>query len=76
MHIFLWLLAFVGLVPAHIAGRKGENVFLWWLYGTILIFIALPHAIRLEPKPGSEEAWRRRIARLNMMSRSSGNRRI
>ena len=40
MHI-VFSLALVGLLPAYIASRKGENFALWWIYGAILIFVAL-----------------------------------
>jgi len=35
----------VGLIPAAIAKSKGRNPFLWWIYGTLIFIVTLPHAI-------------------------------
>ncbi|MET0605850.1 MAG: hypothetical protein ABWZ80_05300 [Beijerinckiaceae bacterium] len=64
MHI-VFSLALVGLLPAYIASRKGENFALWWIYGAILIFVALPHALLLEPAVGSEKSTCKNAALLN-----------
>lgn len=37
----------VGLVPAFVAKDKGKRFIFWWLYGAVLFFIALPHALIL-----------------------------
>lgn len=44
-----------GLLPAAIARWKGQNFFLWWLYGALLFFVALAHALLLSAvkRPGS-----------------------
>lgn len=39
---------FLGTIPAWIAERKGRSGFAWWLYGTTLFVVALPHALMLE----------------------------
>lgn len=39
----------ISLIPAVIAYRKGRNLFLWWLYGALLLLIAMIHAISLKP---------------------------
>jgi RNA polymerase subunit RPABC4/transcription elongation factor Spt4 len=39
----------IGLVPAAIANSKGRNFFLWWLYGSALFIVALPHALIIGP---------------------------
>lgn len=44
----LLLLAALGLLPAWLAGRKGEPFWTWWLYGALLFVVAVPHAIWLE----------------------------
>ena len=43
MAVFL-IAIFLGVIPAVIASKKGRSVFLWWLYGSALFIIALPHA--------------------------------
>lgn len=39
------LVIILGLVPAIIAKLKGRSFFLWWLYGSLVLIIALPHSI-------------------------------
>jgi hypothetical protein len=46
----VWL----GLVPAAIARKKGRPFLAWWVYGTLLFIIALPHALLMSPLAGSE----------------------
>jgi hypothetical protein len=43
------LAAFLGLIPATIAKRKGWSFFGWWCYGFLLWIVALPHALFLKP---------------------------
>jgi len=45
---FTGILPFLGMIPAWIAERKGRNGFGWWLYGTTLFVVALPHALMLQ----------------------------
>lgn len=40
----------LGLIPAIIALRKGRSFWTWWVYGAVLFFIALPHAILIEKR--------------------------
>jgi hypothetical protein len=42
--------AVLGLIPAAIAREKGRNFFDWWFFGAALFIVALPLALRLEPK--------------------------
>jgi hypothetical protein len=42
---FLVIAIVLGLIPAAIASSKGKNFFLWWIYGTALLIVALPHAL-------------------------------
>jgi hypothetical protein len=39
----------VGFIPSMIAKKKGRDPILWWLYGTVLFIIALPHALIMSP---------------------------
>jgi hypothetical protein len=36
---------FLGLIPATIASKKGQNFGAWWIFGTLLFIVALPLAI-------------------------------
>jgi hypothetical protein len=47
--IFLIVCAMLGMIPAAIAKSKGRSVFLWWIYGTYLFIVALPHALLMKP---------------------------
>jgi hypothetical protein len=46
----------LGLIPAVIAQRKGENFVVWWIYGAALFIAALPHALLKKPNPKALEA--------------------
>jgi len=39
----------LGLIPAAIARNKGYSFGKWWLYGSFLFIVALPHSILLKP---------------------------
>jgi hypothetical protein len=39
------LAVLIGLIPATIAQRKGENFFTWWVFGALLFIVALPWAL-------------------------------
>ena len=41
----LVFLVLLGLIPASIARLKGRSFFVWWVYGTALSIVALPHAL-------------------------------
>ncbi len=45
--IFVGLLFafFLGLMPASIARSKGRNFVPWWIYGSLLFIVALPHSL-------------------------------
>ena len=43
----LLLAAIIGLLPAYIAHTKGRGFLLWWIYGTLLFILALPHSLLL-----------------------------
>lgn len=43
--VLLLLAILIGLIPAVIASKKGRSFVLWWIYGTLLFIIALPHAL-------------------------------
>jgi len=46
----------LGLIPAAIAKTKGRSFVLWWIYGSALFIIALPHALIMKPdRPALEE---------------------
>jgi len=48
---YVLLSLLLGLIPGVIASRKGQPFLGWWIYGALLIVIALPHAIILKRKP-------------------------
>jgi len=39
----------IGLIPACIASNKGRSFWGWWLYGSLLFIVALPHALLIKP---------------------------
>ena len=41
----------LGIIPAMIASKKGYSTFGWWVYGSLLFIIALPHALIIKPAP-------------------------
>ena len=40
----------LGLIPANIAKSKGHDFVTWWLYGALMIIVALPHSMILKEK--------------------------
>jgi ribosomal protein L32 len=40
----------LGLIPAMVAQSKGRSFVPWWIYGSLLFLIALPHALLLKPE--------------------------
>jgi zinc-ribbon domain len=46
---FLFVVVLIGLIPAKIASDKGRSFVAWWLYGSALFIIALPHALLISP---------------------------
>lgn len=40
----------LGFIPAFIAQKKGRNFFNWWIYGTLVFILALPHALLIKDK--------------------------
>ena len=57
--------AALGLIPAFWARRKGRRFWLWWLYGTVLFVVAVPHLIVLT-------ITERRGSRLSTSIRAAG----
>ena len=43
--IEVFVIVCLGVVTAMIAARKGRSPVGWWLYGTLLCIVALPHAL-------------------------------
>ena len=43
--MILILAILLGLIPAAIAKSKGRSFGWWWLYGSLLFIIALPHIL-------------------------------
>ena len=41
-----------GLIPAYIAKSKGRDFSKWWLYGTLIFIVALPHAVFIKTYDG------------------------
>jgi hypothetical protein len=54
MEIIL-IVAFLGVIPAIIAAKKGRNFFGWWLFGAALFIVALPVAILINPSTAAEK---------------------
>ncbi len=46
----LVLLMLLALIPAYIANNKGRSFVGWWLYGLVLLIVALPHAILIQER--------------------------
>jgi hypothetical protein len=44
------ILLLLGIVPAVIAKRKGRNFMAWWLFGCLLLIVALPYSLLLEQR--------------------------
>jgi hypothetical protein len=42
---FITIPVLLGLIPATVAKSKGRSFFVWWIYGTALFIVALPHAL-------------------------------
>jgi hypothetical protein len=42
---FLVIIVVIGLLPAFIASSKGRDFVTWWVYGSLLFIIALPHSL-------------------------------
>lgn len=51
----------IGLIPAVIAQRKGRSFIGWWIYGTLIFIIALPHALLI--KSGQAAIEERQLAK-------------
>ncbi len=47
------IIVLIGLIPAAIASGKGRNFIAWWLYGSLLFIVALPHALMAQPVEGA-----------------------
>jgi hypothetical protein len=45
----------IGLLPAHIAHKKGHNFFFWWFFGAMLWIVAFPAALLLKPTHQNEK---------------------
>ncbi|HUZ73397.1 MAG TPA: hypothetical protein VMU87_10445 [Stellaceae bacterium] len=41
------VLVLIGLVPAAVASSKGRSFVGWWIYGSLLFIVALPHALMI-----------------------------
>lgn len=47
MELFI-LAVILGLIPGYIAQTKGKSFVTWWVYGALLLIIALPHSLLLK----------------------------
>lgn len=52
----LFFAAILGLIPAVIARHKGRSFVGFWIYGTLLFIVALPHALLMKPDTRVVEA--------------------
>jgi hypothetical protein len=48
--LLLVLLSVLGLFTASVAHHKGYSFAPWWLYGSLVFFIALPHALLMHSR--------------------------
>jgi hypothetical protein len=53
---FLLLAVVLGCIPAVIAQNKGGSFVAWWVYGSLLFIVALPHALLRKRDPEAIEA--------------------
>jgi len=44
--------ALLGLITGAIAQSKGRSFFMWWLYGTAIFIVALPHILLSKDQSG------------------------
>jgi hypothetical protein len=51
----LIIVILIGLTPAAIAHRNGGSFAAWWIYGSLLFIIALPHALMKRASPEAVE---------------------
>jgi hypothetical protein len=58
MEGLLLVAALLGLIPAKIAESKGYRFGVWWLYGSLLFIVALPHSMFLPREAGELEKER------------------
>lgn len=49
MLTFIVIVVLIGLIPAAVAAGKGRSFVGWWLYGSLLFIVALPHSLMLKP---------------------------
>ena len=56
MEALIIVVILLGLIPAAIAQRKGESLVVWWIYGSLLFIVALPHALLKKPNVSAIEA--------------------
>ncbi len=47
MHILVFAMI-LGLIPAYIAKSKGRNFIDWWIFGSLLLIVALPWSILMK----------------------------
>jgi hypothetical protein len=50
----------IGLIPAAIASSKGRSFFGWWVYGSLLWIVAMPHSLII--KADQTELDRKKLA--------------
>lgn len=56
----LYAAILLGLIPAIIAQGKGRSFIRWWIYGTCLLIVALPHSLLI--KADRQEIEKQRVA--------------
>ncbi len=52
--VVLVIAAFLGIIPAGIASNKGRSFFGWWVYGWVLLPVALIHSLVTKPTSNVE----------------------
>ena len=53
---FIVIAVLIGLLPAFIAKSKGKSFIGWWIYGALLLIVALPHSLIMKADEKTIEA--------------------
>jgi hypothetical protein len=62
---FITIAIFLGLIPAAIARSKGRSFVVWWIFGALLLIVALPASLLI--KTNTDAVERRALAGGNLI---------